>query len=107
VRVMRDDEKKDFRDACRDAGIYWDGRLDSSRAYIAERGHHRGFGLTEQDALEDCDKMTALDVRLKAVKQDDPEQSRRFIRDAERLGCDDPDALDRALKSGALKRDQD
>ena len=39
----------------------------------------------------------------KKVKPDDPEQYKRFIEDAERLGCDDPDALDKVMESGVLK----
>ena len=43
----------------------------------------------------------------KAVKPDDPEQYKRFVEDAERLGCNDPDALDKVLESGVLKTDKD
>jgi hypothetical protein len=42
--------------------------------------------------------------RKPTPKPDDPEESRRFIAAAEKIGADDPDALDRALKKIAEKR---
>jgi hypothetical protein len=42
----------------------------------------------------------------KSQSPDDPEESKRFIEDAERIGADDPDALDRALKKIAKKKQE-
>lgn len=42
--------------------------------------------------------------RKPAPKPDDPEESKRFIEDAEKIGADDPEALDRALKKIAEKK---
>lgn len=44
--------------------------------------------------------------RKPAPKPDDPEESKRFIEDAERIGADDPDALDRALKKLAKQKQE-
>jgi hypothetical protein len=36
--------------------------------------------------------------RKPAPRPDDPEESKRFIETAEKIGADDPDALDRAFR---------
>ncbi|MCY3802835.1 MAG: hypothetical protein OXG06_00290 [Gammaproteobacteria bacterium] len=39
----------------------------------------------------------------RSVKPEDPEQYKRFVETAKRLGCDDPKALDKVMDSEGIK----